>query len=166
MTQSIRHGMPFLVAGQAQKEVTHNEALQAIDMKLHLGVASRSVSEAPDTPVAGDAYIVPSGATGVWSGAEGSIALFDGFGWAYSVPVRGSVAWVADERCMVVWEGSWSSGWPVSSLIVGTRVLFGAPAIAISGPQGGTVVDAEARAALLDLLSALRDQGILLDASN
>jgi hypothetical protein len=162
MTQSIRHGMPFLVAGQAQKEVTHNEALQAIDIKLHLGVASRSVSEAPETAVAGDAYIVPSGATGAWSGAEGSIAFFDGLGWIYSSPVSGSVAWIADEGCMVVWEGSWSSGWPVSSLIVGTRTLFGAPAVAINGPQGGAVVDGEARATLSGLLAALRDQGILL----
>jgi hypothetical protein len=163
MTRSIRHGMPFLMAGQSQKEVTHNEALQTIDMKLHLGVASRSVSEAPEDAVAGDAYIVPYGATGVWSGAEGSIALFDGFGWAYTSPVSGSVAWVADERCMVVWEESWSSGWPVSSLIVDNRALFSAPAIEISGPQGGTVVDAEARAVLFDLLAALRDQGILLN---
>jgi hypothetical protein len=64
---------------------------------------------------------------------------------------------------MVVWEESWSSGWPVSSLIVDNRALFSAPAIEISGPQGGTVVDAEARAVLFDLLAALRDQGILLN---
>ncbi|WP_439532105.1 DUF2793 domain-containing protein [Polymorphobacter sp.] len=160
MSLSIRHKLPLLVAGQAQKEVTHNEALAAIDRALQLAVVSRSVT-APPAAVAGDSYLVPAGASGAWAGEEGRIALFDGVGWVFSDPVTGTAVWVADEQGSIVWNGGWSSGWPVSALMVGERLLFGVATAEIAEPVGGSIVDVEARACLGALLSALRSQGVI-----
>ena len=57
--------LPYILPAQAQKHVTHNEAIRALDALLHLAVLSRSATAPPASPVAGVRYIVPSGATGV-----------------------------------------------------------------------------------------------------
>jgi hypothetical protein len=54
MSNTIRHSLPLLAAGQAQKEVTHNEALLAIDRQLQLSVVSRTRAQPPTVPVAGE----------------------------------------------------------------------------------------------------------------
>ena len=44
---SDRFALPLLHAGQAQKEITHNEALQLIDMLLHPYAESASLTAPP-----------------------------------------------------------------------------------------------------------------------
>ena len=56
--------LPYLAPAQAQKHVTHNEALTLLDAVVQLAVASRSQSEPPVDPAPGARYIVPAGATG------------------------------------------------------------------------------------------------------
>lgn len=51
----------------------------------------------PASPQVGDRYIVPCGATGVWSGRAGSTAEWVGNGWEFSTPPSGSVVWVSSE---------------------------------------------------------------------
>lgn len=70
-----RFGFPLLVAGQAQKEVTHNEALLLVDALLHANVRSRARDEAV-TPGPGDSWIVPDGAGGDWRGKAGALATW------------------------------------------------------------------------------------------
>jgi hypothetical protein len=161
MNQTVRHGLPLLAAGQAQKEVTHNEAINAIDLRLQLSVLSRSQTDPPDAPQPGDTYIVPPGATGAWEGAAGKVAVHDGFGWQIYLPATGAVAWVADERGCIVLNDGWSSGWPITSLMIGARSVLAAPPSTLSSPIGGTTVDAEARAAIVALIDALREQGLI-----
>lgn len=161
MSASVRHGLPLLEAGQAQKEVTHNEAISLIDMRLQLAVQSRTRTDPPATPQPGEAYIVPEGAIGAWAAASGKVAVHDGFGWRFDSPVPGAVAWVADEGGCVLWDGGWSSGWPVASLRIGARSLFAVPPVALSAPAGGATIDVEARAAIGAILTALQDQGLI-----
>ena len=54
MSESALLSLPLIEAGQAQKHVTHNEALLLLDAALHLAVASRSVATPPGAPAAGD----------------------------------------------------------------------------------------------------------------
>lgn len=163
MSETIRHALPLLSAGQAQKEVTHNEALLAIDRQLHLAVESRALSVPPATPVAGSAYIIAAGASGEWAGRAGHIASFDGFGWHFTAPVVGCVAWVADEQAFSAFAGSWAmAGWPVRGLRISGRDVLAAAPTAVDPPAGGAVADGECRAALAQLLTALKDQGIVL----
>jgi hypothetical protein len=54
-----------VAAGQAQKHITVNEALGKLDGLVQLAVQSRTVAAQPASPAdGGDAWILPSGATG------------------------------------------------------------------------------------------------------
>jgi hypothetical protein len=163
MSETIRHALPLLSAGQAQKEITHNEAILAIDRQLHLAVQSRALATPPETALAGSAYIVAAGAGGAWAGQGGNIASHDGFGWHFAVPVTGCIAWIVDEAAFSVYAGGWSTGgWPAKGLRVAGRELLAAAPATIANPVGGVVVDIECRATLALLLTALKDQGIVL----
>jgi hypothetical protein len=163
MTLTPRHGLPLLDAGQAQKEVTHNEALLAIDTRLHSAVETRGLAEPPSDPLSGASYIVPEGASDAWTGKRDMIANWDGFGWRFSIPTRGWLAWIADEAVFSVYDAGWSAGgWPVDGLRVAGRSVLSAPPASVSSPAGGGVVDNECRTAVAELLSALRNQGLVL----
>lgn len=162
MSATMRHGLPLLATGQAQKDVTHNEALLAIDRQLHLAVVSRGLGSPPTAPVAGESYIVGPGASGAWAGQGDMVASFDGGGWLFSRPVRGSLAWIVDEGVFAVYDGGWSAGgWPVAGLDIGGRPVLSVAPVPVAAPVGGSIVDAEARVAIADVLAALRAQGIL-----
>jgi hypothetical protein len=164
MTETTaRFALPLIQVGQAQKEVTHNAALRRLDTVLNLAVASRSVAAPPPAPAAGAVWIVPSGASGAWSGQAGKLAEWDGAAWTFTAAPAGTVAWVADEGVLGVHDGA---GWaidflPVGGLRIGGADLFGAARSDIAAPSGGGVVDVEARAALTNLLAYLRTQGLL-----
>ncbi len=162
MAETARHALPLLSAGQAQKEVTHNEALLKIDRLLQVAVVTRGISVPPAVPVANAAYIVGPAPGGSWAGQAGRLASYDGFGWVFTDPVRGCLAWIIDEGCFAIFDTSWSDGdWPATGLSIGGRRLLAAPAVAVAAPTGGTIVDSEARAALAALLVALANQGLI-----
>lgn len=103
-------GLPFLMAAQAQKHVTHNEALRALDALVHLAVIDRDATSPPGSPAEGDRYIVATGATGAWDGHDLEIAAYQDGGWAFFVPRAGWRSWVGDEELLVAWTGTaWSS---------------------------------------------------------
>ena len=105
MTDTSRHHLPLLAAGQAQKEVTHNEAVLAIDRMLQLAVASRALAVAPAMPADGAIYIVAAAPSGAWLGHAGRLASHDGYGWSFTDPVQGCLAWIADETVFTVYDG-------------------------------------------------------------
>jgi hypothetical protein len=71
-----RLGLPYIAQGQAQKEVTHNEALILLDIVSGGGVLDRDLNVPPISPASGDAYIVGPSPSGVWAGRAGSITAF------------------------------------------------------------------------------------------
>lgn len=164
MSETIRWALPLLAAGQAQKEITHNEALLAIDRVLQLAVVSRSVSVPPASAAAGAAYVVGDTPIDAWADSAGTIATFDGSGWVITSPRPGCLAWVADEAQFIVFDGSaWSrGGWPAQGLRIGERTVLAAPPVAVDAPAGGTTIDSECRQALNALIAALRNQGVVL----
>jgi hypothetical protein len=163
MSESTRHALPFLSAGQAQKEVTHNEALMVVDRLLHPLVLSRNLSTPPSAPASGDSYIPGGTASGAWAGQAGKLATYDGFGWVFTNPVRGCLAWIADEGGFSVYDSGWSNGgWPAAGLRISGRQVLGAAPTSVSAPAGGALIDLECRAAVGALISTLRAQGIVL----
>lgn len=101
-------GLPYIIAAQAQKHVTHNEAIRALDAIVQLTVLDRDLSSPPASPSEGARYIVGAGATGAWAGQSGGVAAWQDGAWAHYAPVEGWTAWVADEDKLVAWDGaSW-----------------------------------------------------------
>ena len=110
MTDTVNLGLPCIEGSQAQKHVTHNDALRILDTLVQLAVESRSLTAPPGSPADGAAYIPAAGATGAWSGWDGSIAVYDG-AWSRISPVPGFKTWVRDERLTVTFEdGIWRDG--------------------------------------------------------
>ena len=111
MTDTPRLSLPVIEAAQAQKHVTHNEALTVLDCLTQLAVESRSLAAPPASPAEGGCYIPAASATGAWSGWDNQLALFSGGGWLRLAPVPGLKAWVRDERLTLTYEDAvWRDG--------------------------------------------------------
>lgn len=103
--------LPELAVGQAGKEMTHNDALAILDQLVQARVIDKDLTTPPGSPSDGAAYIVPSGATGTWSGQAGKIAYFrSAVGvWRFLAPLAGWQVWVIDESKFYRFNGTvWS----------------------------------------------------------
>ncbi|MGH1420098.1 MAG: DUF2793 domain-containing protein [Hyphomicrobiaceae bacterium] len=100
--------LPYIAAAQAQKHVTHNEAIRKLDAIVQLAVLDRDLSAPPASPNEGDRYIVAATPTGDWENSQGSVAAFQDGAWALLAPRQGWTTWVADEAQFLVFDGS---GW-------------------------------------------------------
>ena len=100
--------LPYILAAQAQKHVTHNEALRLLDGLIQLSVLDRDLTAPPGSPADGDRYIVASGATGDWAGWDLNVALWTDGTWLRLPPRTGWRAWVEDEGLLLVYDGA---GW-------------------------------------------------------
>ncbi|QYE33705.1 DUF2793 domain-containing protein [Polymorphobacter sp. PAMC 29334] len=160
---SARYAFALLQSGQAQKEITHNSAIAAIDALLHLAVESRTLAAPPAGATSPASWIVCSVATGAWSGRAGQIAILDAGGWSFVVPRDGCLAYVRDEGVYAVCVGGvWNgAAWPVRALSVNGRTMLAVTPIALAGAAGGTIIDTEARAELAALTSAMRAMGLV-----
>ena len=98
--------LPYILASQAQKHVTHNEALRLLDAMVQLSVLDQTRTAPPVSPADGDRHIVASGATGLWAGWDLNIAFWVDGVWMRLVPRPGWLAWIAAEQAFVVWNGS------------------------------------------------------------
>jgi hypothetical protein len=109
--------LPYLAASQAQKHVTHNEALSVIDGLLHLAVISRVLATPPATPLDGDRYLIAAAPTASWATHGGHIALRMEGAWRFLIPRKGWQMWVEAENALLVFDGTnWISPGVPSSL--------------------------------------------------
>lgn len=139
---SARLALPLLVAGQSQKEWTHNEALTVLDLVVQPSITAIA-NAPPAAPQFGQCWIVGTAPTGDWSQQPRSIAGWTAGGWRFAAPVANMSAWVEGAGIARYSAGNWS-----------------VPA-ALPAPAGGSVVDIQARATLSAILSALRTAGIV-----
>jgi len=163
MDGTPRWALPLLFAGQAQKEIQHNEALALVDALLHGQVESADLSAPPDAPVVGQCWIVAGGASGDWSGQVGAIALWTEGGWRFMAPRSGLRVAVADRDHALFFDGTLWRADAIRSdgLYIGDDRVVGPQMAAIAAPSGGSVIDAEARSTLIDILAALRGHGLI-----
>ncbi|OYW86998.1 MAG: hypothetical protein B7Z20_06150 [Sphingobium sp. 32-64-5] len=161
--KSDRFALPLLAAGQAQKEMTHNEALALIDMLLHPQAESLALTTPPETAQAGQCWIVAAGASGAWSGHDASVAALTAGGWRFVGPRTGMRVAVSEEDMTYIYDGAqWSpEGLRPDGLYIAESRVVGPRAAAIADPDGGTVIDGEARLVLGQLLAVLRSHGLI-----
>lgn len=120
MSDTLRLKLPLLAAAQAQKHITHNEALLRLDALSNLLVKTRNLS-APPVAADGDCYLVAATATADWAGQEGKIALWRDGVWSFIDPFEGLAAFVEDEgRVLLFTDGVWQE---TGGLITSDRLL-------------------------------------------
>ncbi|MGD9656577.1 MAG: DUF2793 domain-containing protein [Methylocystis sp.] len=106
MTQTTHLALPYLDAAQAQKHVTHNEALALIDALTQLSISARNVTSPPGTPAEGDRLLVGAGATDDFAGRSDQIATFLAGGWSFLEPQAGWRAYVEAEQLLLLYDGA------------------------------------------------------------
>ena len=163
MDQTARIALPNLAPGQAQKEWWHNEALQRIDLLLWPVVEGPPLATPPASPAVGACYLVAAGATGAWAGQEGALAGLTDGGWKFIPPIEG--AQVVDSgsgQTLVRRGGAWESGIVrCQELRVNGQTVVRQRQGAVVDPIGGATSDAECRAAVASILTALRVHGLI-----
>ncbi|MBP0438578.1 DUF2793 domain-containing protein [Tianweitania sediminis] len=101
--------LPYIMPSQAQKHVTHNEAIRALDALVQIAVLARNVAMPPPSPAEGDRYLVPSGAVEPWADHVGFLAAWQDGAWAFYAPQSGWTAWVQNEAVLLVHHnGGWA----------------------------------------------------------
>jgi hypothetical protein len=163
MTASPRLALPFLSAGQAQKEFYHNEALQTLDIVVAAAVEDGSIDTPPASPALGACYIVGSAPTGAWVDNSQALAGNSSGGWRFVAPTEGLSAYVKSQG---VWANFRDDTWEMgvvrgSSVVIGDQQVVGARAAAITSPTGGAVIDIEGRATIDLILGAMRQHGLI-----
>jgi hypothetical protein len=159
---SPRFGLPYLVPGQAQKEHFHNEALLRIDAVL--GARAEGVAaNPPGAPGEGACWIVAAGASGAWAERENSLAMWTASGWRFIAPTPGLRVWNEAAGGEWRWTGSaWTAGELFgSALFVGGQMVVSQRQPEVPSPSGGTTIDAEARAAINQIIVALKSHGLI-----
>ena len=136
-----RNELPYLFAGQAQKEFFVNEALSRLDMLLHPMIEA-ILSSPPASPEAGACYIVGAEPGDEWTGKEGSIAGWIDGQWTFVAPNNGLIVYDRQTAGSLVYRDGW--------------VRHQAPSL----PSGGSTIDTEARDAIEELVAILRQHGV------
>ena len=98
-------GLPYLQPAQAQKHVTHNEALRILDAITQLVVAEAPRTD-PPAPDEGARYIVAAGGTAEWAGQDHAVAVFADSTWHFFTPQTGWRADVSDTGSNLRFDGS------------------------------------------------------------
>lgn len=110
MSTTARLNLPYIAPQQAQKQVTYNEAMAALDQLVQPSVASRSLTAPPGAPAEGDTYIVAPSATGAWAGKDHRFACWLNNAWSYRLPSEGWLAYVTASAELAVFKsGAWES---------------------------------------------------------
>jgi len=121
-TNNLR--LPYIMPSQAQKFLTHNDALRDLDSIVQLAVIDRDLATPPGTPAAGNRYLVAASPTGAWAGNAGNIAAYQDGIWLFYAPQNGWRLWIEDEALLVAWTGS---AW----VVVGGQNINPAPMIGV-----------------------------------
>jgi hypothetical protein len=94
MSKTKRLGLPYILQAQAQKEVTHNQALNMLDVYVNT-VAEDIVDELPTTCTEGDIYIEK----------KGNLAQFSGGNWIIYQPTPWMEVWLKANKSKMIYTG-------------------------------------------------------------
>jgi hypothetical protein len=106
MSDTVHLDLPLIEAAQAQKHVTHNEALLLLDAAVQLAVISRTLATPPASPAEGDRYLVAASPTGAWAGHAGELAFWSGGAWRFMAARAGWRLWSVAESKFLVYDGT------------------------------------------------------------
>ena len=140
-TATPRFALPLLFAAQAQKEFFVNEAASRTDALLHCAIEG-TANAPPAAPQPGETWLIGTAPSGAWTGQAGRIASFQGGSWVFQAPRDGIQVLSRQTGQRFDYRGGWRK------------------AVRPANPLGGTTIDAEVRATLVNLLETLATAGI------
>lgn len=118
MTTSADLGLAYIAGQQAQPEITHNEALNQLQI-LQSGVISVALNTPPGSPTVGDTYILGASPTGAWAGRANCLAGYFGTAWVFvpgnnsaGSPItmgarhEGMMVYSKADNALYVWDGA------------------------------------------------------------
>lgn len=160
---TARYGLPLLRAGQAQKEMSHNEALTLLDVLVQGSVEAVGLDIPPEGPGLGQCWAVGGTPTGVWSGHRHAVAAWTDGGWRFAPATEGMTVWSIDDGAYARFS---DGGWHIGELCGTVVRIDGDPVIGprqspIADPAGGATMDSEARSAIAAILTAMRTHGLI-----
>ncbi len=97
--------LPYLMPSQAQKHVTHNEALQMLDALVQLRIEAFEENSPPASPATGVCYSLGASPTGDWAGHAGELAMRAEGSWSFVVPHQGWRAYGIADGTLRIWDG-------------------------------------------------------------
>lgn len=105
MTQTAKLGLPYIITSQAQKEVTHNESLNAIELFVSR-VAIDFANTPPGSPAEGDIYIVGTIPTGAFVSHDNELAQYLSGSWTFYTAYKWLDLAVEAEDTRYTWDGA------------------------------------------------------------
>jgi hypothetical protein len=140
-----------------------NESLQTLDSLVAGAVEEPPRDDPPPSPVIGECYISGAAPTGAWAGSPLCLAAYTSVGWRLTAPQEGMTFYVRSDSTTAAYRaGAWEvgkvRGW---GLVIGGQQVVGGQAAPIPSASGGTTVDSEARAVLDQILTAMRQHGLI-----
>lgn len=123
--------LPYILSSQAQKHITHNDAIRALDALVHLSVLSNDLTVPPSSPLEGDRYIVHSNPSNEWIGQDNKIAAWQDGTWQFYAPQKGWVCWIENDENLLAFNGlNWTNAGTESIASINPTPLVGVNAIA------------------------------------
>ena len=142
---SARLGLPYIAQSQAQKHVTHNEALERLDALVQLRVEAFDATDPPADPAPGAIFALGDAPLGHWAGQGGQLAVFGNAGWVFLQPQDGWLAVPTTQGAPRVWRAGGWQPWTQNLNRIGinataddtNRLTVSAPATLLSGDGAG-----------------------------
>ena len=97
--------LPFIQPSQAQKHVTHNEALRRLDIVVQLSVEDFGAITPPVAPDEGEIHALGVAPVSAWAGHAQELAVWLDGTWHFVTPQEGWRAWGKAEARLRAWTG-------------------------------------------------------------
>jgi len=103
---SSRLSLPFIMPAQAQKHVTHNEALQKLDVLVQTVVEAFDATDPPAEPTEGTTWALGTAPTAAWSGQAHHLATWTNGAWLFVALQQGFTAIEQGGDELMIWDGT------------------------------------------------------------
>jgi len=118
MNYTPRLNLPLIHSGQAQKEITHNEALVLLDILLNSVVQEIGIEVPPNTIEAGLLFVIGINPEGEFANHQNEIALKLEHSWRFVAPRKWLEVTLDSDGSKYCWNGEyWASSGRISSNI-------------------------------------------------
>jgi uncharacterized protein DUF2793 len=117
----------------------------------------------PSTPSLGVCYIVATAPTGAWTGKANCLTAYTSGGWRFVTPFEGLTAYIRSTGTWALYRaGAWEAGLlRGASVVIGGQQVLGSRVAAIPSPTGGAIIDTQARSIVDQILTAMRQHGLI-----